>query len=47
MNSRYRVLDHLVKGMRVSAISRSDVAHFMLAQAEQPTYLGKYVALTY
>ena len=47
MTSRYRVLDHLVKGMRVNAISRSDVAHFMLAQAEQPTYLGKYVALTY
>jgi len=47
MTSRYRVLDHLVKGMRVSAISRSDVAHFMLAQAEHPTYLGKYVALTY
>jgi len=47
MTSRYRVLDHLVEGMRVSAISRSDVAHFMLAQAEHPTYLGKYVALTY
>ncbi|MCS6303248.1 MAG: NAD(P)H-binding protein [Nitrospira sp.] len=47
MTSRYRVLDHLVNGMRVGAISRSDVAHFMLAQAEHPTYLGKYVALTY
>jgi len=47
MTSRYRVLDHLVEGMRVSAIARSDVAHFMLAQAEHPTYLGKYVALTY
>ncbi|MDC8447166.1 MAG: NAD(P)H-binding protein [Nitrospira sp.] len=47
MTSRYRVLDHLVEGMRVSAISRSDVAYFMLAQAEHPTYLGKYVALTY
>lgn len=47
MTSRYRVLDHLVEGMRVGAISRSDVAHFMLAQAEHPTYLGKYVALTY
>jgi putative NADH-flavin reductase len=47
MTGRYRVLDELVNGMRVGAISRSDVAHFMLAQAEQPTYLGKYVALTY
>jgi putative NADH-flavin reductase len=47
MTGRYRVLDHLVEGMRVGAISRSDVAHFMVTQAEQPTYLGKYVALTY
>jgi putative NADH-flavin reductase len=47
MTGRYRVLDHLVEGMRVGAISRSDVACFMVAQAEQPTYLGKYVALTY
>jgi len=46
MTSSYRVLDHLVKGMRVGAISRADVAHFMVAQAEHPTYLGKYPALT-
>jgi hypothetical protein len=36
-----------VEGMRVGSISRSDVAHFMVAQAEQPTYLGRFVALTY
>ena len=47
MTGHYRVLDHLVEGMRVGAISRADVAHFMVTQAEQPTYLGKYVALTY
>lgn len=47
MTGQYRVLDSLVTGMRVGAISRSDVAQFMLAQAEHPTYLGKYVALTY
>ncbi len=47
MTGRYRVLDNLVEGMRVGAISRTDVAHFMVAQAEHPTYLGKYVALTY
>jgi putative NADH-flavin reductase len=46
MTGRYRVLDNLVKGMRVGAISRSDVAHFMVAQAERPTYLGKYPALS-
>ncbi|MGE3976757.1 MAG: NAD(P)-dependent oxidoreductase [Nitrospira sp.] len=47
MTGHYRALDNLVAGMRVSAISRSDVAHFMVAQVEHPTYLGKYVALTY
>jgi len=44
---RYRILDELVLGMQVGAISRADVAHFMVAQAENPTYLGKYPALTY
>ena len=44
---RYRVLDELVEGMKVGAIARADVAHFMVTQAEQPTYLGKYPALTY
>jgi putative NADH-flavin reductase len=47
MTGHYRVLDDLVTGMRVGAISRADVAHFMVAQAEHPTYLGKYPALTY
>ena len=47
MTGQYRVLDNLVKGMKVGAISRADVAHFMVAQAENPTYLGKYPALTY
>ena len=47
MTGRYRVLDDLGEGMRVGAISRADVAHFMVAQAEYPAYLGKYVALTY
>lgn len=47
MTGHYRVLDDLVEGMKVGAISRSDVAHFMVAQAEHPTCLDKYVALTY
>ena len=47
MIGHYRVLDDLMEGMKVGAISRSDVAHFMVAQAEHPAYLGKYVALTY
>ncbi|MBK9306616.1 MAG: NAD(P)H-binding protein [Nitrospira sp.] len=47
MTGRYRVLDQLVDGMKVGAISRADVAHFMVVQAENTTYLGKYPALTY
>ncbi len=47
MTGRYRVLDTLVDEMKVGAIARADVAQFLVAQAEQPTYLGKYPALTY
>jgi putative NADH-flavin reductase len=47
MTGNYRVLDTLVKGMKVRAISRADVAHFMVSQAENPTHLRKYPALTY
>jgi len=47
MTTQYRALDNLVEGMKVGAISRSDVAHFMVAQAERQTSLGRYVALTY
>lgn len=47
MTGHYRELDNLVNGMKVGAISRSDVAHFMVAQTEHPTQLGKYVGLTY
>ncbi|MGQ0554920.1 MAG: NAD(P)-dependent oxidoreductase [Nitrospiraceae bacterium] len=47
MTGSYQVLDELAEGMKVGAISRADVAHFMVAQAEHPTYLGKYPALTY
>ena len=47
MTGHYHVLDNLAVGMKVGAISRADVAHFMVAQAEHPTYLGKYPALTY
>jgi putative NADH-flavin reductase len=47
MTGHYRILDHLVEGMKVGAIARADVAHFMVSQAEHPTYLSKYPALTY
>ena len=47
MTGRYRVLDTLVAGMKMAAIARADVAQFLVTQAEQPTYLGKYPALSY
>jgi putative NADH-flavin reductase len=47
MTGRYRVLDTLVEGMKVGAISRADVANFLVTQAEQPTHLGRYPALSY
>jgi putative NADH-flavin reductase len=47
LKGKYRIMDTLTKGMKVSAFSRADVAHFMVSQAENPTYLGKYVALSY
>ncbi len=47
MKGHYHVMESLFKGMKVSAFSRADVAHFMVSQAENPTYLGKCVALGY
>jgi len=44
---RYRVQTSLLPGMRVGAISRADVAHFMLTEAENPSHLGQYPALSY
>lgn len=47
LTGQYRVLATVVKGMKVKRISRADVAHFLVAQAERPTYIGKCPALTY
>lgn len=44
---RYRIQTQLVPGMRVGAISRADVAHFMVAEAESRSHLGQYPALSY
>ena len=46
MTEKYRVLTDLHPDMRVGAISRADVAHFMVAEAEQPSHLGAYPALS-
>ncbi|WP_428229917.1 NAD(P)-dependent oxidoreductase [Flavobacterium sp.] len=42
----YKALPKLLKGMRVGKISRADVAHFLINEAENPKMLYQYVALT-
>lgn len=42
----YRVMPTLQKGMKVGRIARADVADFLLNQAENPTLLGKRVAIS-
>lgn len=44
--SIYRVLPSLQKGMKVGKISRSDVADFLVNEAENQRFIHQYVALT-
>ncbi|OMQ13023.1 NAD(P)-dependent oxidoreductase [[Flexibacter] sp. ATCC 35103] len=44
--SAYKVLPVLQKGMKVTKISRADVAHYLINEAENPKMLYQYVALT-
>ncbi len=46
LTSSYKVLPKLQKGMKVGKISRADVAHFLITEAENPKMLYQYVALT-
>jgi putative NADH-flavin reductase len=45
LTEKYKVADSLYKGMNVSAISRADVADYMVKQAENPADLLKYTAM--
>jgi len=45
-NSGYKVVPALKKGMKVGKISRTDVAHFLIKETENPKLLHHYVALT-
>lgn len=47
LTGRYTVQNDLTKGMKVRSISRMDVADFMVRQAEHPTHIGKYPAISY
>lgn len=46
LTQKYKALPNLDKGIRIGKISRADVADFLLNEAENPTMLGQYPALT-
>lgn len=46
LTNDYKVLNQLQKGMKVGKISRVDVAHYLLTEAENPKNINQYVALT-
>lgn len=45
LTEKYRTETTLYKGINIGAISRVDVADFMIKQAENPTMIYKYVSL--
>lgn len=47
LTEKYRVVTAYNPSMNISKISRADVADYMIKQAENPTDLGKYPALSY
>jgi hypothetical protein len=46
LTENYRVETTLFKSMNIGAINRSDVADFLIKQAENPTEIYKYPALS-
>ena len=46
LTRKYKVLPNLYKGIKIGKISREDVADFLLQEAEHPTMLKQYPALT-
>jgi putative NADH-flavin reductase len=47
LTEQYKVETSLYKGMKTGSISRSDVADYMVKQAEHPTNMNKYSTLSY
>lgn len=47
LTQKYRSISKLDRQMKVGKISRADVAHYLITEAEQPQNLKKYIALTY
>ena len=46
LTEKYRIENTLFKGINIGSINRSDVADFLVKQAENPTQLKKYVAIS-
>lgn len=46
LTQNYKVLPRLQKGMKVGKISRADVAHFLINEAENQKTLRQYITLT-
>jgi putative NADH-flavin reductase len=46
LTQNYKVLPKLQKGMKVGKISRADVAHFLIHEAENQKMLRQYITLT-
>jgi putative NADH-flavin reductase len=46
LTGKYKIITNLYKGIRVGRISRADVADFLLKEAENPTLLYQYPAIT-
>jgi len=46
LTEKYRVESSLFKGINIGGINRSDVADYLVKQAENPTQLFKYISLS-
>lgn len=46
LTEKYRTETKLFKGINIGSINRSDVADFLVKQAENPTETGKFVSLS-
>ena len=46
LTEKYRVETKLFKGINIGGINRTDVADYLVKQAENPSELYKYVSLS-
>ena len=46
LTEKYRAETKLYKGINIGSINRSDVADFLVKQAENPTEINKYISLS-